>query len=309
MANTIGGNNPYISNYNRINRSSQLTMQRIATGSQHPTAAQGASEYAITARLSSNVRTTSRSIQNTQNLGAMIRTAAGATKNTVDTLTQIKEHLINAANDSNNSLDRQAIQKNINQLVRQVDSNAYVQYNGMNLLDASRNTVSVPNDMGGYDNKSTLTFAGIDGYENFTLGDLRSQALGLTDAQGNVTIDATTPEGVEQSLAILDRASTVAGGTLNSLQFMEDYASEGLSFEAALDEATTQGAQLQRLEYQEANYTVMEENQLDAMSKMDDADIARQIANMRSDQILQQLSFFAMNMFNQNRASILTLLP
>ena len=290
MAMTLNGVNPYISTYNRTNNASKLTMQRIATGSQHPSAAYGASEYAISARLSSNVGATSQSIQNTQNLSAMIKTAVGATKNTVNALTQIREHLVNAANDTNNSLDRRAIQQNINQLVGQVDLNAYVQYNGKNLLDGTQ---------------SSLTLAGIDGYENFTLGDIRAQALGLTDAEGNVTIDATTSEAANQSLAVVGGALEFVEGCYGDLNAALD---GGLSLETALDEATTQGAQLQRLEYQQANYTTMEENQLAAQSTIDDADIAKQITNLHSEQTLEQLALFAMQMFNQNRASVLSLL-
>lgn len=293
MANTIGGSNPYINQYNRINSSSQRTMQRIATGSMRPTAAMGASEYAINARLTANIRGTTQSIQNTQNMSAMIRVAAGATQNTVGVLATIKEHILSAVNDSNGTLDRRAVQNEINQLVSQVNENAAVEYNGMRVIDGSQNN---------------LTVAGIDGYENFSLGNLRADALGLTDAQGNVTIDVSTSAAAQNSLAVIDNAATVAGNTLNSTQFMEDYVTEGVSLNEALDEATTQGAQLQRLEYQEANYVTMEENQIAAQSNMDDADIAQQVTNLRNEQTQQQLAMFAANMFNQNRANILNML-
>lgn len=295
MAMTINGSNPYVNTYNRINNSTQRTSQILSTGSMRPSAAYGASEYAITARLDSNIRGTTQSIQNTQNISAMIRTAAGATSNTVSALTAIKEHLINAANDSNGSLDRAAIQENVNQLIRQIDENAYVDYNGKQLLNGSQNT---------------LTLSGIDGYENFTLGDIRSEALGLTDAQGNIAIDVSTVDAANTSLAVVDRALTVSANTLNSMQFAQNFVdpASGLAFDRALDEATTQGAQLQRLEYQEANYTTMEENMLAAQSSIDDADMAKQITNLRNQQTQEQLALFATRMFNQNRANILGML-
>ena len=130
----------------------------------------------------------------------------------------------------------------------------------------------------------------------------------MTDAEGNITIDASTVESANASLRIVDDALNVAGGNLSSLQFMEDYVDEGISLNEALDEATTQGAQLQRMEYQQANYTTMEENQLAAQSTMDDADIARQITQLRNEQTQEQLALFATRMFNQNRASILGML-
>ena len=291
MAMTLGGVNYYVSNYNRNNGAAQKTMQKISTGSNYPRASAGASEYAIAARLTSNIGATSQSIQNTQNISAAIKVAEGATSNTIKGLTTIKENLINAANDTNGSLDRQAIQKNVDQIIKQINSNAYVQYNGKNLLDGSQ---------------SDLVLAGIDGYSNLQLGDIRAQSLSLTDEQGNVKIDVTTPEGIQDSLKVVGGALEYVEGINGELQAHLD---NGISLEAALDEATTQGAQLQRLEFQEANYVTMEENQLGALSSMNDADIAKQITNLRSEQTLEQLSLFGMKMFNQNRANILNMLP
>lgn len=290
MAMTIGGNNPYINTYNRINNSTQKTFQTVATGSLHPTAAMGASEYSIAARFESNIRATRQSVQNTQNLSAMIRTAAGATQNTVGALTTIKEHLINAANDSNGSLDRAALQENINQLVAQINENAYVEYNGKRLIDGSQ---------------ESLTLAGIDGYENFNMGDLRSRTLGLTDADGNVTIDTSTVETANASLAIVDDALNVANFQNDALHFAEDYVDDGTSLNRALDEATTQGAQLARMEFQEANYVTMEENMLAAQSTIDDADMAKQITQLRNQQIQEQLATFAQRAFDQNRQNMI----
>ena len=289
MAMTLGGVNPYVNTYNKTNIGMQKTMQMIATGSKQPTAAYGASEYAIGARLASNIGATSQSIQNTQNISAMLKVAEGATSNTIDALTTIQSKLIDAANDSNGSLDREALQKNINQLVAQIDSNAYIQYNGKNLLDGSR----------------SLTLSGIDGYSEFNLGDLRAQALGLTDAQGNVKIDASTVENANKSLEVVSGVLEYVKQADGSLKEQLD---GGFSFERSLDEATTQGAQLQRLEFQQANYVTMEENQLAAQSSMGDADIAQQITNMRGQQVQEQLALFAMQIFNHNRANVMNLL-
>lgn len=294
MAMTVGGINPYVSTYNGINRSSQVTAQRIATGSEYPTAAQGASDYAVDVRLSSNIGATSQSIQNTQNIGAMLKTAVGATDNTIQALSTLKTHLLDAANDTNGSLDRQALQKQINQVVAQIDANAYVRYNGMNLLDGSRNA---------------FVLSGIDGLTNFQSGDLRAQTLGLTDNNGNVTIDVSTVDAANASLKIVDSAATKAGAILDSMHFMQDYVIDGFAFDVALDKATTQGAQLQRLEMQQANYVTMEENQMAAQSNSSDADIAAQVTAFKNRQVQEQLAAFAINVFNHNQKNALNLLP
>ena len=297
MAMTVSGVNPSISIYNGINNIAQKTVQRIATGSNYPSAAAGASEYAINARLASDIGATSQSVQNTQNISSAIKISEGATNNTIDALTAIRENVIKAADDTNGSLDRQAIQQNINQLISQIDVNAYVQYNGMNMLDGSRNN---------------LVLAGIDGYENFQAGDLRAETLGLTDDQGNVKIDVSTVDAAKHSLMFVDAAATRAGSILDSMHVLGDYVVDGISVKAALDvsldAATTQGAQLQRLEFQEANYTTMEENQFGSSYAVNDADIAAQVTNLRNEQTQEQFALFGMKMFNQNRASIINLL-
>ena len=282
----ISGTTSYINRYNSTNAAMQKTMQRIATGSMHPTAAYGASEYSIAASYESDIRATRQSVQNTQNISSMIQVAAGATQNTVDALKQIKDLLINAANDTNGSIDRVALQENINQLVGQINENAYVEYNGKRVVDGSQ---------------SSLMLEGIDGYENFDMGNIRSDALGLTDAQGNVTIDASTVESANASLAIVDNALDYARVQNDSLHFMEDYVTEGVALNRTLDAATTQGAQLQRLEYQQANYTTMEENMLAAQSTIDDADIAQQITQLKNEQAQRDATTFAIEEANKNQ--------
>ena len=290
MAMTMGGVNSSLSTLNRIQNSIQKTTQKISTGSNYPGASYGASEYAISQRMYSNIRATSQSIQNTQNVSSMVKTAAGATENTINALSTIKENLINAANGTNSSSDRAALQGVVNQMVQQINDNANVEYNGMKLLDGSR---------------SSITVAGVNGYENVSLGDMRSQALGLTDAQGNSTLDLSTDEGIQAALETVGGALNFVQETNGNLQASLD---GGLSLDAALDEATTQGAYLQRLEYQEANYTTQEENELAAVSNMSDADIAKQITELKNQQTQEQLALFATKMFNQNRANILNLL-
>lgn len=288
MAMTMGGVNSSLSTLNRIQNQTQKTTQRLATGSNFPNASYGGSAYAILQRMNSHIGATSQSIQNTQNASSMIKVAEGATSNTVSALTSIREMVINAANGTNTDSDRAALQQNINQLVNQIDDNAQVEYNGMGLLDGSRSGIMV---------------AGIDGYENVGLGDMRSQALGLRDSEGNISIDISTEEGIRSALETVGGALNFAQGINDSLQAASDDA-----LDISLDEATTQGAYLQRLEYQEANYTTMQENEMAAASTMGDADIAKEITNLRNQQTQEQLALFATRMFNQNRANVLNLL-
>ena len=284
----VNGVNSSLNNLNRVQITSQETVQRIATGSRYPNARNDASQYAISQRRYNNIGSIARSNQNTQNVSAMLRTAAGAAGNTVQALSSIRENIINAANGTNNQTDRQYLQRMIEQRVQQIDNNANVEYNNQRLLNGGRN----------------LTVAGVTGYDNIRIADLTSRSLGLTDDQGRVNLNLDNNEAIQNSLNRIDNALDIARGTNTTLET----AIEDLGFESALDVETTLGAQQQRLEYQSDMYTRMEENELEAAATQSDSNIAREITNLRSQRAQEQLALFATQMFNQNRASILNLL-
>ena len=279
-----------INNLNRAHNATMSSMLKIATGSQHPSASYGPSDYSITQRMQSNIGAIQQSSQNTQTSNAMLNTASGAVKNTIDALSSLRENIINAMNGTNTDSDRATLQKSVDQTISQINENAGVQFNGKNLLDGSTGSITV---------------AGVIGDNQVSLGDMTAQGLGLADEEGNSTINLSTPEGLESALATVDNALSIA----NEGQQQITSAQGDLDFESALDEATTLGAQQQRLEYQAANYATMQENLTAAASTMDDTDIAAEVTKLRSSQTQEQLAMFGVQMYNQNRANILNLLP
>ena len=284
----IGSVNPALSSLNQIQRGQQQNIQRISTGENYSSPAYGGAAYAITQRMNSNIGALGQSVQNTQNASAMLRIAAGATSNTVSALTTIRENLVNAANGTNTDTDRAALQQNISQLVRQVDTNARASYNGTSLLDGSRENITV---------------AGISGYDNVALGDMRSQALGLTDNRGNVTIST---DNLQASINTLNNAINFVGGVNENLNAALD--GGDFALDAALDEATTQGAQLQRLDYQAANYTTAQENEQNAEATLNGADIARESIQLNLRKIQEEVALAMARLYRHNQASVLNLL-
>ena len=274
---SLGSSN--LNNINSIRNSVNNSIQKIATGSKHPTAASGASEYAITQRMYSQLGAIEQSNANAQNANAMLNTASGAANNTVNALTTLRENLINAANGTNGDVDREALQKSVDQTVSQINENAGVTYNGKDLLNGS----------------SSVTVAGVDGYNTVNLGNLTSQALGLTDENGNSTLDLSTQEGIESALSTVENALNVASD-------------ESSNIDSALDEATTIGAQQQGLDYQSANYTTMAENLQDSISTLDDTDIAAEITKLKSSSTQEQVALYAQKMFMHNASNVLSLL-
>ncbi|MBQ5419627.1 MAG: bacitracin resistance protein BacA [Selenomonas sp.] len=256
------------SSLNQLNRAQSLqsqSIQRIATGSKRPSAAYGASDYAIARKMQYNIGGVSQSNANTQTANSMLNVAGGAVSNTISSLSSLKETLINAANGTNGKTDIAALQETVNQTLSQIDTNAQAEYNGQKLLDGSQ----------------TVTVAGIDGYDNVSLGDMSAKGLGLTDAQGKSNINLqeanNSPEGLANAIDTVDAA-------LNK----------------ALDQATNIGAAQQGMEYQSANYTTMEENLQNSLAVNDDADIAAESVNNASANVQSQMALFAVKQGLQN---------
>ena len=245
------------SSLNQLNRAQSLqnaSLQRIATGSKHPSAASGASDYAISQKLQYNLGGIRQSYSNTQTANSMLNVASGAVNNTVSSLSSLKETLLNAANDTNGNYDRAALQETVNQTLSQINTNAQVEYNGQKLLDGSQ----------------TVTVAGEDGYDNVSLGNMSTKGLGLTDENGNSNINVMDTDSLSSALDTVDAA-------LNK----------------ALDEATNIGAAQQGMNYQASNYVTMEESTQAALSTMDDADIAAESVTNASAKTQSQMALWA----------------
>ena len=258
-----------LSTLNSTQKAINSSIRKIATGSNYPDASYGASAYAITQRTQYNLVGVSQSIQNTQNSNAKLQTASGAVNSTVSALSSLRSTLLEAANGTNSGTDLSALQNTVNQTIVTIDDNASVTYNGQRLLDGTQ----------------TVSVAGNDGYTDLQLGNLSAQGLGLTDNQGNSTINLTDKSSISSALSTVDSA-------LNS----------------ALDQATSIGAAQQGLSYQAANYTTQSEELQYSLANSDDTDLASEVTKLKSAQTQQQFALYATKMQNVNRASVLSLL-
>ncbi len=118
-------------------------LQKLATGEKITGAGDGASEYAISERMRVQVKSLDQDDQNAQNGISILNVASGAIESTINILRTMKEKAIDAANDSNSDADRASIQKVIDQSIDQINENAQVSYNGITMLDGSRNSAVV----------------------------------------------------------------------------------------------------------------------------------------------------------------------
>jgi len=261
---------------NRVNSSMNKTIQRMSTGSKHPGASYGPASYAIAQRTYSNIGAVNQANANTQNTNAMLNVAAGAVGKTVDSLTSLREKVLQAANGTNNATDIENLQKVVDQTISQINENAGVTFNGQRLLDGSKDTFAVQS---------------YDGYQNVHLGNMTAQGLGLADSEGNSTLNLSDLENDE--LTGNDGTPTVANangeydGPVGAvLKTVDD------ALNKALDMATTIGAQQQGLEFQSDNLVTVSENLSASVSTDDDVDMASEAVKFNSEKTQSQLAMF-----------------
>lgn len=161
---------------NKNSKSQQKNMEKASSGMKINGAVDDASGYAISERMRVQIRSLDQDYQNTQNGNSMLKVAEGAIASTVDILKSMKEKAINAANDTNTDADRAMIQKEWDQMIDQIDDNAAITFNGMTLVDGSKNNSVVDLAAGTYAPGGTYSV-----FANTQLGEETDDITKLTD--------------------------------------------------------------------------------------------------------------------------------
>ena len=131
---------------NKNHSALQKSLEKVSSGMRINSAGDDASGYAISERMRVQVRGLDQDNRNAQNGNSMLKVAEGSVQNSIAIISTLKEKVLNAANDTNTDDDRAQIQKELDQMIDQIDDNANVTYNGMYMVDGSHNrkVISVP---------------------------------------------------------------------------------------------------------------------------------------------------------------------
>ena len=145
------------------NKEMQTTIQRLSTGYRINNAADDAAGYAIVEKMSGQVSGLNTAIQNSQNAITAIKTASGALGQTQSILQRMRELAVEASNDTNTTADRQQIQKEVNQLISQIDQiRNTTQFNTQVLLNGNLNNVGTSGSATLVNPSNTITSAKVD---------------------------------------------------------------------------------------------------------------------------------------------------
>ena len=261
--------------------------EKLSSGYRINRAADDAAGLSISEKMRSTIRGLDKASTNAQDGVSLVQTAEGALNETHSILQRMNELATQAANDTNTTADRNAIQSEINQLTSEIDRiQSTTQFNTMNLLDGS--------------------FTG----KNLQVGSLSGQSITLSI--GNM--DSTSIFGGTNA-APTDGNTTKATGAYNSSLSVSDFSAAGTamkSIQSAIELVSKQrsdlGAVQNRLEHTIANLDTTSENTSASESRIRDTDMAKEMVTYSKNNILAQAGQSMLAQANQSNQGVLSLL-
>ena len=242
--------------------------EKLSSGYRINRAGDDAAGLSISEKMRSQIRGLNKASSNAQDGISLVQVAEGALNETHSILQRMNELATQAANDTNTSTDRTAIQAEIDQLTSEINRiQSTTQFNTMNLLDG--------------------TFSS----KNLQVGSLSGQSIGISIKNMNAS-----SLGVD-ALEVSSFAS--AGSSMDKIQSAINLVST---------QRSTLGALQNRLEHTINNLNTTAENTQAAESRIRDVDMATEMVEYSKNNILAQAGQSMLAQANQATQGVLSLL-
>ena len=242
--------------------------EKLASGYKINRAGDDAAGLSISEKMRYQIRGLNKASQNAQDGVSAIQVAEGALNETHSILQRMNELATQAANDTNTTVDRDAIQAEIDQLTEEIDRiQSTTQFNTQNLLDG--------------------TFTS----KNLQVGALEGHSI-------SISISKMSCSALKISSLSVSSYSA-AGKTLSSVQTAIETVSEVRSYLGAIQN---------RLEHTIANLDNISENTQAAESRIRDTDMAEEMVEYSKNNILAQAGQSMLAQANQATQGVLSLL-
>lgn len=251
----------------------QKSTEKLSSGYKINRAGDDAAGLSISEKMRSQIRGLNRASDNAEDGISLIQVAEGALNETHSILQRMNELATQAANDTNTTTDRNAIQKELTQLTSELDRiYSTTQFNTMNLLDG--------------------TFSGTNNKMKLQVGALSGQSIDFSIANM-----CATKIGLKTTLSV--STFTKAGSYMKSVQD---------AIEVVSKQRSAMGAIQNRLEHTIANLDTTAENTQSAESRIRDTDMASEMVTYSKNNILAQAGQSMLAQANQSTQGVLSLL-
>jgi flagellin len=124
--------------YNTANNAQAKSMEKLSSGQRINNAADDAAGLAISEKMRGQIRGLDQASRNAQDGVSMIQTGEGALNETHSILQRVRELAVQSSSDTNTADDRAEIQKEVTDLISEVDRIATdTEFNTQKLLDGT----------------------------------------------------------------------------------------------------------------------------------------------------------------------------
>ncbi|APC81298.1 flagellin [Clostridium botulinum] len=248
-------------------------IEKLSSGLRINRAGDDAAGLAISEKMRGQIRGLNQASRNSQDAISLIQTAEGALNETHSILQRMRELTVQAANDTNVTVDRENLQKEVAELQSEINRiSSQTQFNTKSLINGA---VSKAADA------MTFQIGANSGQTiKLTIGSMDAKTLKVD----NIKLDDTAAN-VTKQIATIDNA-------INSVS----------------KERAKLGANQNRLEHTIANLDNSAENLQAAESRIRDVDMAKEMMNFTKTNILTQAAQAMLAQANQAPQGVLQLL-
>ncbi len=255
-------------NLNQNQFSTSKNLEKLSSGLRINRAADDAAGLAISEKMRSQIRGLKQAERNALDGVSLIQTAEGAMQEVHAMLQRMRELAVQSANDTNTDEDREEMQKEIYQLIEEIDSvSEKTEFNTLKLLNGDADELKLqigPNS---------------DLVVDIEIEKLSTDELGIND------LDVTSHGDAQLAISAIDDAIATVSSNRSAL-----------------------GALQNRLEHTINNLQTTHENLTASESRIRDADIALEMTEFTRNNILNQAGTAMLAQANQLPQGVLQLL-
>lgn len=248
------------------------SLEKLSSGLRINRAGDDAAGLAISEKMRAQIRGLEMASKNAQDAISLIQTAEGALSETHSILQRMRELAVQSASDTNDDTDRGELQKEVTQLIEEINRIANdTEFNTKKLLDGSLSGSG----------KGLIFHIGANAGQNITLTIKSMTASGL----GVSGLSISEQSGADDAITTIQNA-----------------------IDAVSSERAKLGAFQNRLEHTINNLGTAAENLTAAESRIRDVDMAKEMMEFTKMSILQQAATAMLAQANQQPQMVLQLL-
>lgn len=249
--------------------------EKLSSGYRINRAGDDAAGLKISEKMRSQIRGLDKASSNAQDGISLIQTAEGALGEAHSILQRMNELAVQGANDTNESIDRDAINEELSALTSELDRIASTtQFNKQNLLDGS------------FTSKNLQVGANSDQKISISIGEMNSKALGLHNIAGTTTQSQT---GVKVTGFTFGKYATTA--TNSTDKYSAQVKAAATSLKAAVSATMTAAGYMKQLNLESgsAYYFDANNNKYATASAAMNADVTS-LKNAISDAFIKNIN-------------------